>query len=167
MAGHQGRRRRTRRPGAATPRRVSRRLRPADDAFLSLADAAPALLFTTDAQGAWTFVNQCWCDFTGRPREQGLGTAWLDAVHPEDRGRAHEVFLASNGGRDSFTVDYRLQAHDGTWRWVAASGRPRFGPGGEFLGYVGMVLDITERKKADAARRRTEQTARFVSTAGM
>jgi signal transduction histidine kinase len=77
---------------------------------------------------------------------------WLDATHPDDRERTMARFCAAHARQEPFDDDYRVRIADGSYRWVADEGRPRLGPGGEYLGYVGSVIDITERKLAEARR---------------
>src|SRR3712207_6137195 len=43
-------------------------------------------------------------------------------------------------------MDYRLRRHDGEYRWVLDNGRPFYRSGGDFAGYFGSCIDITERK---------------------
>ncbi len=112
----------------------------------ALVDASPAMLWTTDNDGRCTYLSQRWYDYTGRTPEQDLGLGWLDNVHPEDRGRAGEIFLAANAAREPFSFDYRLRCHDGSYRWFIDSGMPRLSAAGEPDGYVGTVIDIQVRK---------------------
>ena len=46
---------------------------------------------------------------------------------------------------------------DGSYRWVIDTGRPRFAAGGEFLGFVGNVLDISDRKQTEQALHDTRE----------
>jgi two-component sensor histidine kinase len=73
-------------------------------------------------------------------------------VHPEDRDLAREVFLKATRLQEPFRVDYRLRRADGTYRWAIDAATPRFGEGGVFLGFVGSVLDISDRKQAEELR---------------
>ena len=57
-------------------------------------------------------------------------------------------------------MEYRLRRADGVYRWIIDRGRPRFSPGGQFLGYAGNLVDITERKQSEeqmATRLATEK----------
>gem|GEM_PF-1290733 len=138
-------------------------LRAADQRFRDMANAAPAILWVTEPDGSCSFLSRGWSDFTGQPESEARGYGWLEPTHPEDIARVRQAFEAANAARLPFTVDYRLRRADGTYRWVLDVGRPRFGPNGDFLGYVGSVFDISERKQAEEARERilaTERTAR-------
>jgi PAS domain S-box-containing protein len=127
----------------------------------------PALLWTTGADCSYTFVGHSWQEYTGQTPEEALGQGWLDVVHPEERPQASEALLAAHGRREPFTADYRLRQASGEYRWFTVAGRPRFGPDGEFQGFVGAVLDIHERKRVELVLRRTQQAARFLANASM
>src|SRR5262249_16071279 len=114
-----------------------------------------------------TFLNKRWLDFTGRAIEEELGDGWTEGVHPEDYDRCLEVYATAFDAREPFEVEYRLRRHDGAYYWILDHGVPRFSPGGDFLGYVGSCIDITERKQAEAEREQLarEQVARAAAEA--
>jgi PAS domain S-box-containing protein len=87
--------------------------------------------------------------FTGQTEAEALGFGWPDCVHPDDRAYAHDTFMAANAKTEPLRLEYRLRRHDGAYRWTIDAAAPRFGPAGEFLGYIGSVIDITERKEAE------------------
>lgn len=122
--------------------------------FREFADSAPALLWVTGPDGRCTFLSRSWYEFTGQTEAEGLGFGWLDAVHPDDREEAGRVFVASNARQETFRCEYRFRRADGTYRWGIDIGRPRFSPGGDYLGYVGSVIDIDDRKRAEEEKRR-------------
>ncbi|MFC7538610.1 PAS domain S-box protein [Siccirubricoccus deserti] len=126
-------------------------LRESENRFRSLADDAPVMIWTTDATGHCIWFNRRWIEFTGRDAQNDLGFGWLAAAHPEDHARAESTFIAANASAADFTVEYRLRHRHGDWRWVLATAAARRGPGGEFLGYIGSVIDISERHAAEVA----------------
>ncbi len=85
----------------------------------------------------------------GRPAKTAKGFGWLNATHPDDKANAETIFLKANERQEPFRIEYRLRRADGAYRWAIDAAAPRFGPAGEFLGYIGSVLDIDERKEAE------------------
>ncbi|UYY58575.1 PAS domain-containing sensor histidine kinase [Sphingomonas sp. S2-65] len=117
--------------------------------FRNMADHAPVMMWVTDPSGYCTYLNRAWYEFTGQSEEEAQGYGWLDATHPEDEPAAEKMFVDSNAVRSRFRVEYRLRQHDGTYRWAIDAAAPRFGEDGAYLGYVGSVIDITERREAE------------------
>jgi PAS domain S-box-containing protein len=131
--------------------------------FRNIADHSPVMMWVTDASGVCTYLNRLWYDFTGQAAEQAEGFGWLEAVHPDDRGWSEEIFLAANARRESFRLEYRLRRHDGTYRWAIDAARPRFGERNEFLGYVGSVIDIDDRREMEDRLREGEDRLRMAT----
>jgi PAS domain S-box-containing protein len=126
-------------------------LRESEARFRRTADTAPALLWVTDAQNRCIYLSRSWYEFTGQTPEEAEGFGWLDAAHPDDRARASATFMAAAERREPFRLEYRLLRRDGSYRWAIDAGRPHFAETAEYLGYVGSVIDIHERKEAEAA----------------
>ncbi|WP_286192338.1 response regulator [Roseomonas genomospecies 6] len=134
-------------------RQVTTALRESEARFRNLADHAPVMVWVTELDASCTYLNRSWYEFTGQTPETGLGFGWLDATHPDDRQAAAEVFLAANARQEAFRLEYRLRRADGVYRWAIDAAAPRFGQDGAFLGYIGSVIDITERKEVEDAQR--------------
>lgn len=117
--------------------------------FRNMADHAPVMIWVTDEQGACTYLNRRWYEFTGQSEQEALGQGWLEATHPDDRELAWNVFAEATARGQAFSLDYRIRRSDGTYRWAVDAAAPRFGGDGRFLGYVGSVHDITERKDTE------------------
>ena len=125
-------------------------LRESEARFRSMADTAPVLIWMSGPDKLSTFLSKPWLDFTGRALEQELGDGWAEGVHPDDRDRCLATYVDAFDARREFTMEYRLRRHDGEYRWVLDKGVPRLAPDGTFLGYIGCVDDISERKLAEA-----------------
>ncbi|MFC5513357.1 PAS domain S-box protein [Massilia jejuensis] len=126
--------------------------------FLDLADTAPAILWVTEPDGNCSFLSRGWHVFTGQDKEAGLGLGWTAAIHPDDRDAAREAFIDANARRVAFSLEHRLLHADGSYRWVIDAGRPRLSAAGDFLGFVGNVLDISDRKRAEQTLQETRET---------
>jgi PAS domain S-box-containing protein len=133
--------------------------------FRNMADNTPVMMWVTDPDGYCTYLNRVWYEFTGQTEESALGYGWLDATHPDDKPQAEQVFIEANAARRPFRLEYRLRRADGTYRWAIDAASPRFGGNGEYLGYVGSVIDIDERREAEDAMRRANTLLQAVMEA--
>jgi PAS domain S-box-containing protein len=138
-------------------KRVEETLRESEERFRNLADTAPVLIWISGTDKLCTFFNKPWLDFTGRTMEEELGNGWAEGVHPDDYSRCLETYVTSFEARESFKMDYRLRRYDGEYRWVLDQGIPQFSPNGDFIGYIGSCIDITERRNNEQALRESEQ----------
>jgi len=137
-------------------KRAEERLLESEARFQMMADTAPVLIWMTGTDALCNYFNKPWLEFTGRTMEQEVGTGWIEAVHPDDVQGCFDGFLPAFHARKPFRMLYRLRRADGEYRWVIESGIPRYA-GGEFAGYIGSNIDITELKRAEEERERLRQ----------
>ncbi|GAA3996825.1 PAS domain S-box protein [Sphingomonas humi] len=137
-------------------------LRESEDRFRNIADETPVMLWVTDESGYCTYLNKTWYSFTGQRKGEGEGFGWLKAVHDDDRPEAERAFLKANEEQRRYEADFRVRRSDGVYRWCIDAAAPRFDGSGRFLGYVGSVIDVDERREAIEQVRRSEEQLRAV-----
>lgn len=137
-------------------------LRESEGRFRNMSDHAPIMMWVTDPNGQCTYLNKRWYEFTGQAETEALGVGWTQATHPDDEELAKQAFLEANAARTPFRVEYRLRRADGVYRWTIDAASPRFGADGEFLGYVGSIIDIDDRREAEDALRDSEAYVRLL-----
>jgi PAS domain S-box-containing protein len=143
-------------------RHASERLKESEARFHSWADNAPGMIWVSDADGACTFMSRSWGVLTGLNAPAALGRGWLDVIHPQDRARAELEFRAASSTHEHFKIEYRLRRADGQFCWTMAAATPRMDESGNFLGFIGSVIDITERKLAEDQLRHSEAQLRAI-----
>lgn len=143
-------------------KQVERALRESEERFRNMADNAPVMIWVTDPTGYCTYLSQSWYEFTGQTEATGLGFGWFDATHPSDCDYARKIFLTANGRCEAFRIEYRLRRKDGEYRFCIDAASPWFGVDGQFKGYIGSVIDITDRKQAEEALRESEELKRRI-----
>lgn len=118
-----------------------------EELLRNITSATPTGLWMADASGAFTYLNQTWIEWTGLSAEQQLGSGWVNTILPEDRQQTTDKFHSYLIERKFHDLEFRFLHVDGNIHWVAANGKPQFSNEGEFTGYIGAFVDITEQKK--------------------
>jgi signal transduction histidine kinase/GAF domain-containing protein/CheY-like chemotaxis protein len=121
---------------------------------LAVATAAAGLgIFEWDIKSRNVrWENQRIFDIFRRPRELGplpYSDFFASACHPEDRASFLKEFQSARAERRPAVIQIRLQCGDGEWIWAEFSGQFDFGEDGEPRRFVGVVADVTERRKIE------------------
>jgi PAS domain S-box-containing protein len=140
-------------------------LRESEERFRLIADTAPGLIWMSRPDKLCHFFNKPWLDFTGRSLDEEYGNGWVNGVHPDDVQRCLDIFNHSFDRREKFAMEYRLRRHDGEYRWLLDVGSPRFDKDGSFAGYIGLAIDVTDKKKSADALRASEEHLRLAQQA--
>src|SRR5437764_15044170 len=131
--------------------------------YRTLAEALPQLVWTSRPDGRRDYFSRQWIEYTGIAEEEQLGLAWLDkVVHPEDRERVRERWMAAVQGRSDYDLELRIRRADGQYRWFKARATP-VRDEGRIVRWFGTCTDITDIVKArETLRRSREELERLV-----
>lgn len=135
----------------AKRRHAETALRESEEQYRTLADSGVALIWTAGSDKKCNYFNLPWLKFTGRTLEQEMGDGWTEGVHPDDLARCFAIYAGAFDRREHFSMIYRLRHHSGEYRWIQDDGTPRYDLSGNFIGYIGHCLDITDRMLAEQA----------------
>ncbi len=125
--------------------------------FRALTEQAPQVVWTADTEGAVTYINRHWYELVGGLPPEGLGSSWVQRLHPDDR----EVTLANwYKNRDAGTPYRgvrRIRGNDGRYHTMSYRAVPVLDDGGQVSFWVGIDADITELKAYEEALKRSNE----------
>ena len=116
-------------------------------AALDLLDTLAEIVFRTDAEGRWTYLNPAWTRLTGFDIAGSLGSRFIDYVHPDELEHTIALFMAVVvGGAEHCHHETRYRTADGTYRRVQIRAKVLRDEAGEVVGNIGTIIDVTEAR---------------------
>jgi PAS domain S-box-containing protein len=137
-------------------KRLERFLAESEALFSSLAEGTEVLIGISTETSNIIYFNRAWEYFTGRSTIELLNYGWVDLIHQEDRQTFIEKYTYAFDKKQSFKGEFRLLHKSGEYRWMSATGRPRFHPDGSFAGFLSLTSDITKQKEAEEKLKENE-----------
>jgi PAS domain S-box-containing protein len=136
--------------------RTNEALRASERRYRALVEASGTIIWRADPLGLVQEVHG-WEALTGQPDAAMRGLGWLDALHPEDRERVKDAWTAARAEARPLQEEFRVRTRGGEgWHWTLSHGVPVFDEQKRLVEWVGVVEDITRRRRADEDLRRTQ-----------
>lgn len=107
------------------------------------------LICRFNSDGVLTFVNEAYCRYFSKNREELIGTSFLPLIPKEDQHISEEHISTLNTENPVTTYEHRVILPDGSIHWQQWTDRAVFDLQGKILEYQAVGRDITERKKAE------------------
>ena len=148
-------------------KRAEQALLNGEQRYQTLAESSPVGIFRTDADGHTTYVNPAWSRISGMGAQDALANGWLQQVHPDDRDRivAGWQEAVDKGARSE--TEYRFVRPNGSVAWVMGRAVPETDSEGRVVGWVGTIVDITERRQMEEALRRRNEELDILNRLGL
>jgi two-component system cell cycle sensor histidine kinase/response regulator CckA len=138
--------------------RVEDQLRAAEQLFRRAFDDAPIGMALIDLDGRWLRLNRSLCQMLGRSEQQLRTTELNELSHPEDRRLDRPLIKELLAGRRrSFAIEKRYLRADGTMVHALVHVSLMHGDGERPLYFLCQLVDITERRRAEAERKASEE----------
>ena len=135
---------------------VDANLRESEERFYIMSEHAPIMIWMSDANGMCLHLNKQLRDFWGVSNDALDQFDWSSTMHPDDALEIGRMMIEAMAKRESVSIKGRYRRADGNYRVLQTDARPRM-VNGEFIGMIGVNVDITERETAEAARLQAER----------
>jgi diguanylate cyclase (GGDEF)-like protein/PAS domain S-box-containing protein len=134
--------------------------------FRTLVEDTAQATWEADPDGTINYLSASWEAYVGQTEEDWSRNGWQGAVHPDDLAYVKEQWRNAVASYRPVNVEFRLRNAQGKWCWTHARAAPIFNPDGTVRKWVGMNIDITDAKDAEARLRESEEFNRVSAEAG-
>ena len=124
--------------------------------FERLVDQAPVLMWVADIESRRVYFSKHWYRYTGQTPGTAVDRGWIETVHPDDRIAVMKAFNLAAKDQIGAKHVYRLKSKSGEHRWVLDRATPLHNGQGIFIGHIGSITDIHNRKVAEEKAKENE-----------
>jgi PAS domain S-box-containing protein len=131
-------------------KRADEALNDSEKSYRTVIENVKEIIFQTDSNGLWIFLNKSWEEITGFSVEESLGQLFVNYVHPDDRQRNMDLFEPLINRKKEFCRHHvRYLTKSGGFRWIEVFARLGLNERNEATGTYGTLRDITEQMRAE------------------
>lgn len=133
-------------------RTANQKIRESEEKLRIINENSTVGIALSDAKGNNVLVNQAFCDMLGYTEEELYRLNFSHFTHPNDYEQEAQLFKEILGGnRDSYKIEKRYVRKNGSFVWVFANIGVVKDERGNITNFVGVIENITERKRVEAA----------------
>ena len=126
---------------------ISDDLTKSEKRYKVIVDHVNDVLFTTDIDGLYLFLNPAWEEITGFKIKESLGKDFSEFIHPDDRELNRIYFLPLiSKEKDSCNHEIRFLTLSGNIKWIEVNARLAYDENANIIGTTGILTDITDRR---------------------
>jgi PAS domain S-box-containing protein len=135
-------------------------LQKSEDAYRKLAELVPQLVWKCTPDGLNIYFNRQWVEYTGLTLEESYGEGWNTPFHPDDKTPAWKAWKHAVETGETYRIDCRLRAANGSYRWFLIKGIPLQDDKGSVVEWFGTCTDVDDLKRSEEARCRANEELR-------
>jgi PAS domain S-box-containing protein len=128
-------------------------VRESERRFRTLANVAPAIIWTAAPDGTIAFASDRWFEYTGLSRDENP-RHWTRVLHPDDVERCTTAWAAALATGTEYEIEVRNRGRDGLYRWFITRATPVRDGAGRIEAWFGSTTDIHDRKRIEIERER-------------
>jgi PAS domain S-box-containing protein len=131
----------------------------AEAQYRALVEMTPLAVWITDTRGRTVYGNRYWYEFSGMTAQQAAGWGWMNALHPDDAIKLKAEWV---GRTTPYEAELRYRrGSDGQYRWHLCRTLPLRDEKGKITKWLGILVDIHDRKTAEAAIEEADERMRL------
>jgi diguanylate cyclase (GGDEF)-like protein/PAS domain S-box-containing protein len=140
-------------------------LQESETRFRTLVEDTAQVIWEADPDGHSVTPSGSWQTHASIDVERWRRLGWQAIVHPEDLADVEKQWRSAIVARRPVNNEFRIRNAEGHWRWTHSRAAPIYKPDGSVCKWVGMNIDITERKEAETRLRESEEFNRISAEA--
>jgi len=141
-------------------------LRTSEEELRALANSIPQLAWIANFDGAMSWYNERWYEYTGTVPSQVLGDGWQQVYDPDCLPSMMEHWAASVRSGQPFEMEFPIRGADGHFRWFLTRANPVRDASGHLLRWFGTSTDVDQVKRAQEALRDESAVLELLNKSG-
>jgi PAS domain S-box-containing protein len=137
-------------------KQAEKALKESENRYRAVVEGQTEMICRFLPDGTLTFVNEAYCRYFDKGREELIGHKFMPLIPESDREKVFENISSLNPNNPIITHEHQVLAHKGELCWHKWTNRAIFDDQNNLMEYQAVGWDITHRKQAEEALRESE-----------